>query len=155
MHHGALGWAARDPVKVPRGPGRAEGEDTTELRRAEQEKEKRQREAAAEELDILGKGRDRKDMLHKWAQRLRGKLSKWQSLLIDNGETQPGLEGHIKGCRTEDVRQAVSKPRFHMKDRQEAVENRCAGASMAYKTRKWERRGEVEYMMWRQSMDSC
>ena len=41
---------------------------------AEQEKVKRQREAATEELDILGSRRDRKDMLQKWAQRLRGKV---------------------------------------------------------------------------------
>ena len=41
---------------------------------------------------MLGDGRDRKDMLQKWAQRLRGKATAWQNFLIDNGEAQPGLE---------------------------------------------------------------
>ena len=66
-------WGEPVHAEVPRGPGRAEGEDAAELSRAEQEKEKRQQGGAAEGLDILGDGRDRKDMLQKWAQRLRGK----------------------------------------------------------------------------------
>ena len=49
-----------------------DGEYAAELGRAEQEKEKRQKEAAAEGLDMLGDGRDRKDMLQRWAQRLGG-----------------------------------------------------------------------------------
>ena len=118
-------WGEPLHTEVPRGPRRAQGEDAAELRRAEQEKKKRQREATAEDLVILGNGRDRKDMPQKWAQRLRGKASPWQNVLIDNGETQPGLEGHIRGCRGEDVRQAVSKSRYHMKARQEAVDDRC------------------------------
>ena len=48
-------------------------------------------------------------MLWKWGQRLGKKASLWQNVLIDNGETQLGLEGHIQGHRGEDVRQAVSK----------------------------------------------
>ena len=66
----------REPLHadVLRGTGRAEGE-SAELSRAEQEKGKRQREAAAEGLGNLGDRRDRKDMLQKWAQRLRGKAS--------------------------------------------------------------------------------
>ena len=36
-----------------------------------------------------------------------------------------GLEWHSKGCRGEDVWQAVSTARCHMKARQEAVGNRC------------------------------
>ena len=55
------------------GRGRADGKDAAELDRAENEKERRQKEAAAEGLDMLGDGRDRKDMLQKWAQRLRGR----------------------------------------------------------------------------------
>ena len=51
---------------VLRRPGRAESEDTVELNRAEREKEKHQRKAAAESLDILGNRRGRKDMLLKW-----------------------------------------------------------------------------------------
>ena len=54
------------------GRGKADGTDAAGLDRAEKEKEKRQKEAAAEGLDMLGDGRDRKDMLQKWAQRLRG-----------------------------------------------------------------------------------
>ena len=54
------------------GRGRADGQNSAELDRAEKEKERRQKEAAAEGLDMLGNGRDRKDMLQKWAQRLRG-----------------------------------------------------------------------------------
>ena len=114
LHAGAL-----------RRPGKAEGENAVQLRRAEQEKEKRQQEAAAEELNILGNGRDRKDMLQKWAQRLRGKTSLWQNVSTDNGEAPLVLEGHIKGCRGDEARQAVSKARYHMKARQEAVEDRC------------------------------
>ena len=112
-------------AEVLKGAGRTEGEDATELSRAEQEKEKRQQEAAAEGLDILGDGRDRKDMLLRWAQRLREEASPWQNVTVEIGEAQPGLEERIKGCRGEDVRQAVSTARYHMRARQEAVEDRC------------------------------
>ena len=105
--------------------GKADGADAAELDRVEKEKEKRQREAAAEGLDMLGDGRDRKDMLQKWAQRLRGKATASQNVLIENGEPQPGLEDRIKGCRGEEVRQAVSKARYHLKARAEAVEDKC------------------------------
>ena len=37
--------------------------------------ERTKKEAAAEGLDMLEDGRDRKDMLQRWAQRLRGKAS--------------------------------------------------------------------------------
>ena len=107
------------------GRGKADGADAAELDRAEKEKEKRQKEAAAEGLDMLGDGRDRKDMLQKWAQRLRGKATASQNVLIENGEAQPGLEDRIKGCRGEEVRQAVSKARYHLKARAEAVEDKC------------------------------
>ena len=70
-------------------------------------------------------GRDRKNMLQRWAQRLRGKASSCQNVLIENGEAQPGLEERIKGCRGEEVRQAVSKARYHLKARPEAVEDKC------------------------------
>ena len=106
------------------GGGRADGENAAELGRAEQEKEKRQKEAAAEGLDMLGDGRDRKDMLQKWGQRLRGKATAWQNVLIENGEAQPGLEERIKGYGGEEVRQAVSKARYHLKARAEAVEDK-------------------------------
>ena len=56
-------WGEPLHAQVLRGPGRAGGEDAADLSRAEHEKEKRQREATAEGLDILGDGRDRKDML--------------------------------------------------------------------------------------------
>ena len=74
---------------------------------------------------MLGDGRDRKDMLQKWAQRLRGKATAGQNALIENGEAQPGLEDRIKGCRGEAVRQTVSKARYHLKARAEAVEDKC------------------------------
>ena len=90
-----------------------------ELGRAEQEKEKRHKEAAAEGLNMLGDGRNKKDMLQRWAQRLRRKASSWQNVLIENGEAQLGLVERIKGCRREEVRQAVSKAR------PEAVEDKC------------------------------
>ena len=112
-------------AEVLRGPGRAEGEDAAELSRAEQDKEKRQPEAAAKGLDVLGDRRDRKDMLQKWAERLRGKASPWQNVSKENGVAQPGLEGRIKGCRGQDVRQAGSKARYHIKARQQAVDDRC------------------------------
>ena len=67
------------------GRGRVDGENAAQLGRAEHEKEKRQKEAAAEGLDMLGDGRDRKDMLQKRAQRLRGKATAWQNVLIENG----------------------------------------------------------------------
>ena len=74
---------------------------------------------------MLGDGRERKDMLQKWAQRLRGKATAWQNVLIENGEAQPALEERIKGCRGEEVRQAVSKARYHLRARAEAVEDKC------------------------------
>ena len=52
---------------------------------------------------MLGDGRGKRDMLQRWAQRLRGKASAWQNVLIENGEAQPGLEERIKGCRGEEV----------------------------------------------------
>ena len=52
---------------------------------------------------MLGDRKDRKDMLQKWAQRLRLKATSWQNVLIENGEAQPGLEERIKGCRGEEV----------------------------------------------------
>ena len=107
------------------GRGRADGKDVAELDRAEKEKEKPQKEAAAEGLDMLGDARDRRDMLQKWAQRLRGKATTWQNVLIENGEAQPGLEECIKGCRGEEVRQAVSKARYHLRARAEALEDKC------------------------------
>ena len=124
-------WTAeptwREPLhaEVHVGRGKADGEDAAELGRAEQEKEKAQKEAAAEGLDMLGDGRDRKDMLQRWAQRLRGKASSWQNILVENGEAQPGLEECTKGCRGEEVRQAVSKARYHLKARPEAVDDKC------------------------------
>ena len=107
------------------GRRKADETDAVELDRAEKEKEKRQKEAEAEGLDMLGDGRDRKDMLQKWAQRLRGKATAWQNVLIENGEAQPGLEERIKGCRGEEVPQAVSKARYHLRARAEAVEDKC------------------------------
>ena len=107
------------------GESRTDGEDAAELGRVEQEKEKRQNEAAAEGLDMLGDGRDRKNMLQRCTQRLRGKASSWQNVFIENGDAQPGLEERIKGCRGEEVWQAVSRARYHMKARPEAVEDRC------------------------------
>ena len=124
-------WMAEPTWREPLHPegqagrGKADGTDAAELDRAEKEKEKRQNEAAAEGLDMLGDGRDRKDMLQKWAQRLRGKATAWQKVLIENGEAQPGLEDRIKGCRAEEVRQAVSKARYHLRARAEAVEDKC------------------------------
>ena len=118
-------WMEQLPAEVHVVRGKADGEDAAELGRAEQEKEKRQREAPAEGLDMLGDGRDRKNMLPRWAQRLRRKASSWQNVLIENGEAQPGLQEHTKGCRGEEVRQAVSKVRYHLKARPEAVEDRC------------------------------
>ena len=67
-------------AEVLRGPERAEGEDAADLSRAEKEKEKRQREAFVDVLDILGDRRNRNDMLLRWAQRLRGKSSPWQNV---------------------------------------------------------------------------
>ena len=52
-----------------------------------------------EGLDILGDGRDRKDMLQKCAQRLSGAAAAWQNVLIENGEAQPGLKERIKGLK--------------------------------------------------------
>ena len=74
---------------------------------------------------MLGDERDRKDMLQRWAQRLRGKASPWQNVLKENGEAQLGLQERIKGSRGEEVRQAVSKARYHMKARPEAMEDNC------------------------------
>ena len=114
----------REPLhpKGQVGRGKADMADAAELDRAEKEKQKRQKEAAAEGLDMLGDGKDRKDMLQKWAQRLRGKATACQNVLIDNGDAQPGLEERIKGCRGEE---AVSKARYHLKARAEAVEDKC------------------------------
>ena len=127
----AIQWMAEPAWREPLHPegqvGRrkADGADAAELDRVEKEKEKRQKEAAAEGLDMLGDGRDRKDMLQKWVQRLRGKATAGQNVLIENGEAQPGLEDRIKGCRGEEVRQMVSKARYHLKARAEAVEDKC------------------------------
>ena len=127
----AIQWMAEPAWREPLHPegqvgsGKADGADTAELDRAEKEKEKRQKEAAAEGLDMLGDGRDRKDMLQKWAQRLKGKATAGQNVLIENGEAQPGLEDRIKGCRGEEVRQMVSKARYHLKARAEPVEDKC------------------------------
>ena len=68
-------WRKPLHAEVYKGQGKADGEDATELSRAEQEKEKRQKEEAVEGLDIVVDGRDRKDMLERWAQRLRGKAT--------------------------------------------------------------------------------
>ena len=127
----AIQWMAEPTWREPRHPegqvgrGKADGEDAAELDRAQKEKEKRQKEAAAEGLDMQGDGRDRKDMLQEWAQRLRGKARACQNVLIDNGEAQPGLEARIKGCRGEEVRQAVSKASYHLKARADAMEDKC------------------------------
>ena len=61
--------AWREPLHPEGQPGRrkADGTDAAELDRAEKEKEKCQKEAAAEGLDMLGDGRDRHDMLQKCA----------------------------------------------------------------------------------------
>ena len=124
-------WMAEPTWREPLHPegqvgrGKADGTDAAELDRAEKDKEKRQTEAAAEGLDMLGDGGDRKDMLQKWAQRLRGKATAWQNASIENGEALPGLEERIKGCRGEEVRQAVSKARYHLRARAEAVEDKC------------------------------
>ena len=77
-------WGEPLHAEIHKGPGRTEGEGAAELVRAEQEEEKRQKEAAAEGLDMLGDSRDRKDMLQRWAQRLRGKASPWYNVLIEN-----------------------------------------------------------------------
>ena len=85
-------WTAeptwREPLHAEKfeGRGKADGQEAEEMGRAEQEKEKSKKEAAAEGLDMLGDGRDRKDMLQRRAQRLRGKASSWQNVLIENGE---------------------------------------------------------------------
>ena len=92
-------WGEPLHAEVHKGRGKADGEGAAELGRAEEEKEKHQKEPAAEGPDMLGDGRDKKDMLQRWAQRLRGKVSPWQNVLTENGEAQPGLEERIKGCR--------------------------------------------------------
>ena len=64
-------WMAEPRWREPLHPegqgkrGKADGTDAAELNRAEKEKEKRQKEAAAEGLHMRGDGRDRKDMLQK------------------------------------------------------------------------------------------
>ena len=68
---------------------------------------------------------DRKNMLQKWAQRLRGKATASLNVLIENGEAQPGLEDRIKGCRGEEVQQAVSKARYHLKARADKCRPEC------------------------------
>ena len=60
-----LTWRELLHSKGKVGRGRADLEDAAQLGRAEQEKEKRQKEAAVEGLDMLGDGRDREDMLQK------------------------------------------------------------------------------------------
>ena len=60
-------------------------------------------------------------MLQQWAQRIRGKASLSQNVLIENGEMQPGLEGRIRGYRGKVVKQAGSKARYHIKARVEVV----------------------------------
>ena len=65
-------WGEPLHVEIRKGPGRTEGKDAAELGRAEPEKEKGRKEAAAEGLDMLGDGRGRKIMLHRWAKRLKG-----------------------------------------------------------------------------------
>ena len=121
--------ACREPLHAEGqvGRGRAVGEDTAELGRAEHEKEKRHKGAATEGLDVLGDGRDRREMLRKWAQRLRGKATAWQNVLIENREAQPGLEERIKGWRDEEVRTEVSNARFHLKARADRWPGACAG----------------------------
>ena len=127
----AIQWMAEPTWREPLHPegqvGRekADRADAAELERAQKEKEKRQKEAAAEGLDMLGDGRDRMDMVQKWAQRLRGKATACQNVLIDDGQAQPGLEERIKRWRGEEVRQEVSKARYHLKARAEAVEDKC------------------------------
>ena len=127
----AIQWMAEPTWREPLhsegqvGRGKADGADAAELDRAEKEKGKRQKEAAAEGLDRLGDGRDRKDMLQKGAQKLRGKATAGQNVLIENGEAQPELEDRIKGCRGEEVQQMVGKARYHLKARAEAVEVKC------------------------------
>ena len=58
-------WGEPLHAEVPKGPRRTEGRDAAELDRAERENEKRLKETAAEGLDMLGDGRDRKDMLQR------------------------------------------------------------------------------------------
>ena len=77
-------WGEQMHSKVRGDQGQDERGDTVELHRADKEKEKRGREAETEEMDILGTGRDRKDMVQKWAQQLRGKPSVWHSVLVEN-----------------------------------------------------------------------
>ena len=64
-------------------------------------------------------------MLQKWAQRVRGKATAWQNVLIENGEAQPGPEERIKGCRGQEVQQMVSKARYQLRARAEALEDKC------------------------------
>ena len=66
------------------GTGKPEKGDTSELQRAEQENEKQRKDTAAKELDFLGTGRDRKNMLHQSAQQIRGKESVCQNIIIEN-----------------------------------------------------------------------
>ena len=82
--HWTAGSAWREPLhaEVHKGQGKMDEEDAAELGRAQQEKEKRQKEAAAEGLDMLGDRKGRKNMLQRWAQRLIGKASSWQNVLI-------------------------------------------------------------------------
>ena len=54
--------------------------DTSELRGADQEKEKCKRNARAGELDGLASGRNTKDMLQHWAHSLKGKVTPWQNV---------------------------------------------------------------------------
>ena len=74
-------WREPLSAEVQKGRGKVDGEDAAELCREEQEKEKRQKEAAAEGLDMLGHRRDRGDLLQERAQRLSGKDSTWEKCL--------------------------------------------------------------------------
>ena len=49
--------------------------NTSELHGADQEKEKHKRNAVAGELDMPDSGRNRKDMLQQWTQRLEEKVT--------------------------------------------------------------------------------
>ena len=89
-------WTAEPTWKEPLqsegkvGTRRADGKDAAELVIAEKKKEKRQKEAVAEGLNMLGDGGDRKNMVEKWAQDVRGKATEWQNVLIENGAARAG-----------------------------------------------------------------
>ena len=118
-------WGESPQSGMLKGPASTEKGDTWELHRADLENEKQRRDTATEKLNILGTGRDRNVMLRQWAQRLNAKATPRHNVLIDNREAQPGLEVRIRGCRGKDVRQAVSKARYHIKAPVEAMEDGC------------------------------